>query len=131
VGTRFSARPHRLWGPPSLLYNGYRVFPGDRGGRGVGLTPPPQSSAKILEIVELFIYSPFLAYKRVKPKLYTYIREDLFLTGYVDDCSVSSRSFIYIYISYIYIYIYIYIFIYILYTYILLICDNSVTTQNE
>jgi len=26
--------------PPSLLYNGYRVFPGGRGGRGVGLTPP-------------------------------------------------------------------------------------------
>ena len=41
VGTRFSARPDRPWDPPSLLYNGYRVFPGGRGGRGVGLTPPP------------------------------------------------------------------------------------------
>ena len=28
VGTRFSARPGRPCGPPSLLYNGYRVFPG-------------------------------------------------------------------------------------------------------
>ena len=28
VGTRFSARPDRPWGPPSLLQNGYRVFPG-------------------------------------------------------------------------------------------------------
>ena len=28
VGTRFSAHPDRPWGPPSLLYNGYRVFPG-------------------------------------------------------------------------------------------------------
>ena len=28
VGKRFSARPDRPWGPPSLLYNGYRVFPG-------------------------------------------------------------------------------------------------------
>ena len=28
VGTRFSARPDRPWGPPSLLYNGYRVFQG-------------------------------------------------------------------------------------------------------
>jgi len=28
VGTRFSARPDHPWGPPSLLYNGYRVFPG-------------------------------------------------------------------------------------------------------
>ena len=27
VGTRFSARPGRPWDPPSLLYNGYRVFP--------------------------------------------------------------------------------------------------------
>jgi len=28
VGARFSARPDRPWGPFSLLYNGYRVFPG-------------------------------------------------------------------------------------------------------
>jgi len=27
-GARFSARPYRPWGPPSLLYSGYRVFPG-------------------------------------------------------------------------------------------------------
>jgi len=46
VGTRFSARPERPWGPPSPLYNGYRVFPGGRGGRGVGLTPQPPSSAE-------------------------------------------------------------------------------------
>jgi hypothetical protein len=26
MGVRFSARPDRPWGPPSLLYNGYRVF---------------------------------------------------------------------------------------------------------
>jgi len=39
VGTRFSARPDRSWGPPNLLYNGYRVFPGGRGGQSVGLTP--------------------------------------------------------------------------------------------
>jgi len=37
VGARFSARPDRSWGPPSLLYNGCRVFPGGRGGRSVGL----------------------------------------------------------------------------------------------
>jgi len=37
VGTRFSARSDRSWGPPSLLYNGYRVFPGSkvRPGRAV------------------------------------------------------------------------------------------------
>jgi len=30
VGARFSARPDRPWGPPSLLYNRYRKFPGDK-----------------------------------------------------------------------------------------------------
>ena len=40
VGTRFSPRPDRPWGPPSLLYNGYRVFLGGRGGRGAGMIPP-------------------------------------------------------------------------------------------
>ena len=30
VRTRFPARPDRPWGPPSLLYNGYRVFPGGK-----------------------------------------------------------------------------------------------------
>ena len=49
VGTRFSARPDRPWGPPSLLYNGYRVFPEGRGGRGVGLTPSPHLVPKVLE----------------------------------------------------------------------------------
>jgi len=32
----FRTRPDRPWGPPSLLYNWYRVFPGvKREGRGV------------------------------------------------------------------------------------------------
>jgi len=29
-GEIFRARPHRPWGPPSLLHNGYRVIPRDR-----------------------------------------------------------------------------------------------------
>jgi hypothetical protein len=29
-GKIFLARPDRSWGPPSLLYNGYRVFPGSK-----------------------------------------------------------------------------------------------------
>ena len=28
-GEIFRTRPDRSWGPPSLLYNGYRVLPGD------------------------------------------------------------------------------------------------------
>ena len=30
VGTRFSARSDKPWGPPSLLYNGYWVFLGGK-----------------------------------------------------------------------------------------------------
>jgi len=30
VGTTFSSSPDRPWGPPSLLYNRYRVFPGGK-----------------------------------------------------------------------------------------------------
>ena len=40
-GEIFRTCPDRLWGPPSLLYNGYRVFPGLKSGRGVTLTPHP------------------------------------------------------------------------------------------
>ena len=46
---RFSAHPDRSWGPPSLLYNGYRVFPGGkvRPGRDADHSPP--SSATVME----------------------------------------------------------------------------------
>jgi len=33
--------PDWPWGPPSLLYNGYRVFPGVKSGWGMTLTPHP------------------------------------------------------------------------------------------
>jgi len=29
-GENFRTRPDRPWGPPSLLYNSYRVFPGSK-----------------------------------------------------------------------------------------------------
>ena len=49
MGTRFSARPDRPWGPPNLLYNGYRLFPGGkvRPGRAADRSPP--FSAAIME----------------------------------------------------------------------------------
>jgi hypothetical protein len=37
-GEIFLTYPDLLRGPPSLLYNGYRVFPGGKGGRDVMLT---------------------------------------------------------------------------------------------
>jgi hypothetical protein len=57
-GEIFRSRPDRPRGPPSLLYNGYRVsFPGvKRPGREAH--HPPSSSAKVKERVELYLYSP-------------------------------------------------------------------------
>jgi len=40
-GEIFRTCPDRSWGTPSLLYNGYRVFPWVKSGRCVTLTPHP------------------------------------------------------------------------------------------
>jgi hypothetical protein len=40
-GEVFRTYPDRLRDPPILLYNGYRVFPGGKGGRDVTLTTHP------------------------------------------------------------------------------------------
>jgi len=67
VGERFSARPDPPWGPPSLLYNGYRVFPGGRGGREVGLTTYPHLVPKVLEksrAIPLLTLRACVAYKK-------------------------------------------------------------------
>jgi hypothetical protein len=48
-GEIFRTCPDGPWGPPSLLYNGYRVFPGDkvRPGRAADHSPP--ASAVVME----------------------------------------------------------------------------------
>ena len=49
-GEIFRTYPDRPWGLPSLLYNGYRVFPGGKGDRVVTLTThPPLSSAEVMK----------------------------------------------------------------------------------
>jgi hypothetical protein len=53
----FRTRPDRSWDTPSLLYNGYRVFPGGKAA-GVWSWPPTPPSAEVKEKVELYIYSP-------------------------------------------------------------------------
>jgi hypothetical protein len=50
--------PDRPWGPLSLLYNGYRVFPGGKVRPGRDADPSPPSSAKVKNRVELYPYSP-------------------------------------------------------------------------
>ena len=61
-GEIFRNCPDRPWGPPSLLYNGYWVFPGgkDRPGRDADTSPP--SSAVGHKRVELYLYSPYGLY---------------------------------------------------------------------
>jgi len=47
-GEIFRTCPDRPWGPPNVLYNGYRVFPGgkERPDRDAGLSPPSSSVVK-------------------------------------------------------------------------------------
>ena len=56
-GEIFRTRPDRPWGPSSLLYNGYRVFPGGKAAEAWRwpLTP---SSAEVKERVDIYLYSP-------------------------------------------------------------------------
>jgi hypothetical protein len=46
-GEIFRTCPDRPWGPPSFLYNGYRVFPGGRKRPGCDADRSPPSSAEV------------------------------------------------------------------------------------
>jgi hypothetical protein len=61
-GEIFRTYPDQPWGPPSLLYSGYRVFPGGKERPGRDADPSPTSSAAGHEKVELYLYSPYGPY---------------------------------------------------------------------
>jgi len=61
-GEIFLTCPDRPWGPPSLLYNGYRVFPEGKERPGRDADPSPSSSAVGHARVELYLYSPYGSY---------------------------------------------------------------------
>ena len=65
-GEIFRTCPDRSWGPPSLLYNGYRVFPGGKERPGREADPSSPSSAVGRERVELYLYSPLWAVRPVQ-----------------------------------------------------------------
>jgi hypothetical protein len=48
-GEIFRTFPDRPWGPPSLLYNGYRVFPGGKKRPGRDADHSPPSSAVVMK----------------------------------------------------------------------------------
>jgi hypothetical protein len=56
-GEIFRTSTDRPTGPPSLLYDEYRLFPGGYSGRDVELTTYP-SSAEVKEREELYFHSP-------------------------------------------------------------------------
>jgi len=55
-GKTIRTRSDRTWGPLSLLYNGYRVFPGGKAA-GAWRWPPTPSSTEVKERAELYLYS--------------------------------------------------------------------------
>jgi hypothetical protein len=57
----FSTCPDRPWGPPSLLYNGYRVFPGGKERPGRDDDPSPPFIAVVMKE-----YSPYEAVRPVQ-----------------------------------------------------------------
>ena len=57
-GEIFRTRPEWPWDPPSLLYNGYRVFPGGKAAVNCRWPPTP-SGADVKERVGLYLHSPF------------------------------------------------------------------------
>ena len=61
-GEIFRTCPERPWGPPCLLYNGYRVIPGGKERPDRDADPSPPSSAVGHERVELYLYSPYGPY---------------------------------------------------------------------
>ena len=66
-GEIFHTCPDWPWGPPSLLYNGYWVFPGGKERPGCDADPSPPSSAVGHERVELRVYVPLLPLWAVWP----------------------------------------------------------------
>jgi hypothetical protein len=57
-GEIFCTRPERPWGPPSLLYNGYRVFPGGKVAGGVVLTTHSLSAPRSRKSTAIPLHPP-------------------------------------------------------------------------
>ena len=72
MGARFSARPDRPWGPPSLLYNEYRVFPEGKEWPERAADHSPPSVAAVMEEESYTSTHPLGYTGNVKESLYLY-----------------------------------------------------------
>jgi len=65
-GEIFRTCPDRPWGPPSRLYNGYRVFSGGKKRLGRDADPSPPSSATVMQYF-YSSYGPYGLYRTSLP----------------------------------------------------------------
>jgi hypothetical protein len=100
-GEIFRTCPDRPWRTPSLLYNGYRVFPGSKKRPGLDTDPSPPSSAVGHKRVELYLYSlygPYGLYTASVPvqgctlHRYLQISNRLFIISHIFAVNNSKRS---------------------------------------
>ena len=83
-GEIFRTSPERPWGPPSLLYNGYRVFPGGKEWPERDADPSPASSAVVMKEGSYTSTPPMDRTTSTEPQcLY---KGALFLTGLKPGC---------------------------------------------
>ena len=71
-GEIFCTCTDQLWGPPSVPYSGYWIFPGGKAAVAWHDHPPP-SSAEVKESVDLYLYSSSGPLWPVQGELTTYI----------------------------------------------------------
>ena len=76
-GEIFRTSPDRPWGPPSLMYSEYRVFPGVKSGRGVTLTPhhllvPWSRKSRAIPLIPLWAVRPVQSLSACTVQLYLY-----------------------------------------------------------
>jgi hypothetical protein len=72
-GEIFRTCPDRPWGPPSLLYNGYWIFSGDKEWPGRAADHSPPSSAAVMEEYSYTSTHPLGHVGRVMGLLYLYL----------------------------------------------------------
>ena len=80
VRMRFSARPDLPWGPPSLLYNAYLVFPRDKVRLGRAADHSPPSRAAVMEQQSYTSTRPLGHTGPVTGSLYIFIYLSIYLS---------------------------------------------------